>query len=160
MPTGPSLTFASANIGSQSSHSPQSVTVSNNGNAALTFPILGTGNNPGIVTGFTFDGATTCPQLYPSSSTAGTLAADASCVYAADFIPAAVTNTGSATLTDNIIAPSRFLSDDDVVVVLSIVTASGESAPQADAYSFRDGKIVKAQSFADTAMQERIYGTK
>jgi ketosteroid isomerase-like protein len=61
---------------------------------------------------------------------------------------------------DFIIAPSRFLADDDVVVVLSIVTASGESAPQADAYSFRDGKIVKAQSFADTAMQERIYGTK
>lgn len=61
---------------------------------------------------------------------------------------------------DFIIAPSRFLADDDVVVVLSIVTALGESAPQADAYSFRDGKIVKAQSFADTAMQERIYGTK
>ena len=48
------------------------------------------------------------------------------------------------------IAPSRFLADDDVVVVLAIVTASGESAPQADVYSFCDGKIVKAQSFADT----------
>ena len=47
---------------------------------------------------------------------------------------------------DFIIAPSRFLADDDVVVVLSIVTALGESAPQADAYSFRDGKIVKAQT--------------
>jgi ketosteroid isomerase-like protein len=60
------------------------------------------------------------------------------------------------------IAPSRFLADDDVdvVVVLSQVTAGGESAPQADVYTFRHGKIVIAQSFPDTAMQERVYGTK
>ena len=59
-------------------------------------------------------------------------------------------------------APSRFLADDDVdvVVVLSQVTAGGESAPQADVYTFRHGKIVIAQSFPDTAMQERVYGTK
>jgi ketosteroid isomerase-like protein len=57
-------------------------------------------------------------------------------------------------------APSRFLADEDVVVVLTIVTAGGESAPQADVYAFRDGKIVKAQSFGDTAMQERVFGTK
>ena len=42
--------------------------------------------------------------------------------------------------------PSRFLADDDVVVVLTQVTAGGESAPQADVVTFRDGKIVKAQS--------------
>jgi ketosteroid isomerase-like protein len=57
-------------------------------------------------------------------------------------------------------APSRFLADGDVVVVLTQVTAGGESAPQADAYTFRHGKIVKAESFGDTAMQERVYGTK
>jgi uncharacterized protein len=57
-------------------------------------------------------------------------------------------------------APSRFVAHDDVVVVLSQVTAGGESAPQADAYTFRHGKIVKAQSFADTATFERVYGTK
>jgi uncharacterized protein len=56
--------------------------------------------------------------------------------------------------------PSRFLADDDVVVVLAQVTAGGESAPQADVYTFRDGKIVKAQSFADTAMYDRVYGTR
>jgi len=58
------------------------------------------------------------------------------------------------------VAPSRFIAHDDVVVVLSQVTAGGESAPQADAYTFRHGKIVKAESFGDTAMQERVYGTK
>jgi len=56
--------------------------------------------------------------------------------------------------------PSRFLADDDVVVVLTQVTAGGESAPQADVATFRDGKIVKEQNLGDTAMFERVYGTK
>ena len=58
------------------------------------------------------------------------------------------------------IVPSRFLADDDVVVVLSQVTAGGESAPEADLFTFRDGKIVKAQNVGDTAMFERVFGTK
>ena len=57
-------------------------------------------------------------------------------------------------------APSRFLADGDVVVVLTQVTAGGESAPQADVMTIRDGKIVKAHSLGDTAMQERVWGTK
>lgn len=56
--------------------------------------------------------------------------------------------------------PTRFLADGDVVVVLTQVTAGGESAPQADVWTFRDGKIVKALNLTDTAMQERIWGTK
>ena len=56
--------------------------------------------------------------------------------------------------------PSRFLADDDVVVVLTQVTAGGESAPQADVLTFRDGKVAKVQSFGDTALQERVFGTK
>ena len=56
--------------------------------------------------------------------------------------------------------PSRFLADGDVVVVLTQVTAGGESASQADVFSFRDGKILKARDFGDTAMFERVYGTK
>ena len=58
------------------------------------------------------------------------------------------------------ITPTRFLADDDVVVVLTQVTAGGESAPQADVATFRDGKIVKEQNLGDTAMFERVYGTK
>ena len=56
--------------------------------------------------------------------------------------------------------PSRFLADDDVVVVLTQVTAGGESAPQVDVITYRDGKVVKYQGFGDTAMAERVWGTK
>ena len=54
--------------------------------------------------------------------------------------------------------PSGFLGDGDVAVVLTQVTAGGESAPEADVLTFRDGKMVKGQFFGDTAMQERVYG--
>ena len=53
-----------------------------------------------------------------------------------------------------------FLADGHVVVALTEVTAGGESSQEADVYTFRDGKIVKAQSFGDTAMQQRVFGTK
>ncbi len=58
--------------------------------------------------------------------------------------------------------PSRFLADDDVdvVVVLTQVTAGGESAPEADVSTFRGGKIVKVEAFGDTSMPERVYGRK
>jgi uncharacterized protein len=58
------------------------------------------------------------------------------------------------------ITPIRFLADDDVVVVLSQVSAGGESGLQADAYTYRDGKIVKAQDYGDTALFERVWGRK
>ena len=58
------------------------------------------------------------------------------------------------------VAPSSFLADGDVVVALTQVTAGGESGPEADVFTFRDGKIVKGQLFGDTAMLERVYGTK
>jgi ketosteroid isomerase-like protein len=56
--------------------------------------------------------------------------------------------------------PSRFVGDDDVVVALGQVTAGGESAPEADASTYRGGKIVKLQAYSDTAMFERVYGRK
>ncbi len=56
--------------------------------------------------------------------------------------------------------PSRFLADGDVVVAIGQITAGGESAPEVDLSTFRDGKIVKLQGFGDTAMQERVYGRK
>jgi hypothetical protein len=97
----PSLSFATTTVGSESSDSPQSVALSNIGNADLTFPVLA-GNNPSIASGFTLDVATTCPQLTGSSSAAGTLAHGESCIYAADFIPqAAGAVSGSLVLTDN-----------------------------------------------------------
>jgi uncharacterized protein len=47
---------------------------------------------------------------------------------------------------DFTIAPSRFLADDDVVVVLSMVTALGESAPQADASASATAKSSKPRA--------------
>jgi hypothetical protein len=97
----PSLDFIGASVGVQSSNSPQTVTVSNTGNADLTFPIPTADRNPGISSGFTLDSATTCPDLSVSSAT-GTLAAGASCLYAVDFTPAALESySGSLTLSDN-----------------------------------------------------------
>jgi uncharacterized protein len=56
--------------------------------------------------------------------------------------------------------PYRFLADGDDVLVLTHVTAGGESGLQADVLTYRNAKLLKAQSIADTAMQERVYGTK
>lgn len=54
----------------------------------------------------------------------------------------------------------RYLADGDVVMVLTRVTVGDESADEADVFEFRDGKVVKAHSFGDTAMQERVFGSK
>ena len=56
--------------------------------------------------------------------------------------------------------PERIVADGDDVVVITKVTAGGESALQADVLTYRDGKLVKALSISDTAMQERVYGRK
>lgn len=47
------------------------------------------------------------------------------------------------------------LADGDLVVVLTEVIVEGESYREANVYTFHDGKAIKAQSFGDTAMQER-----
>jgi ketosteroid isomerase-like protein len=56
--------------------------------------------------------------------------------------------------------PQYFLGDDERVVVLTSVTVGGETADQADVLTFRDGKVVKFQTAGDTAMQERVWGTR
>ena len=58
-------------------------------------------------------------------------------------------------------APEHFLGDGDLVVVLTRITADGQSADQADVLTFNaDGKVVKFQTAGDTAMQEQIWGRK
>ncbi len=99
--TLPSLTFASTAVGTTSSDSPQTVTLDNIGNAALTFPIPGAGNNPSIAAGFDLDNSSTCPQLSSSSGSAGTLAAGASCTDVINFTPVSGGNIiGSLSITD------------------------------------------------------------
>jgi sugar lactone lactonase YvrE len=100
----PSLTFAGTAFGSTSSDSPQTVTVENVGNASLTFPIPTNGSNPSIAANFTLNssGDSACPLVNSGSSTAGTLAAGASCQMPISFTPAAAgTLGGSLILTDN-----------------------------------------------------------
>jgi kumamolisin len=100
----PSLSFASTAYGATSTDSPQTVTIENTGNAALSFPVPSTGNNPGITANFTLNssGASACPLLSAASSTAGTLAPGASCLLPISFTPAAEgALSGSLALTDN-----------------------------------------------------------
>jgi len=97
----PQLVFAPTLVNSTSADSPQTVTVSNIGNANLTFPVPAAGNNASISTGFTPGDASTCPELN-SSSSAFTLAPGNSCSYVVSFSPAtAGPFDGSLVLTDN-----------------------------------------------------------
>jgi hypothetical protein len=100
----PSLSFASTAVGSTSTDGPQTVTVENVGNAALSFPIPSAGNNPSVAANFTLSskGSSACPLLNAGSSTAGTLAAGASCLLPISFTPtAAGAISGMLALTDN-----------------------------------------------------------
>jgi uncharacterized protein len=56
--------------------------------------------------------------------------------------------------------PNRFIGDGDVVVALTDVTIEGETATGADVFTFRNGKVVKAESFGDTSTMERVFGVK
>jgi hypothetical protein len=82
--------------------STDTVTVSNDGNASLTFQLPTTGDNPSLPANFAWDPSSTCAQTTPSSSTAFELAAGASCTMAFDFNPTPNGNvSGFAVLTDN-----------------------------------------------------------
>jgi ketosteroid isomerase-like protein len=57
-------------------------------------------------------------------------------------------------------SPQYWFSDDERVVVLTHVTLGGEEADQADVLTYRDGKLIKFQTAGDTAMLERVFGSK
>ena len=84
----PSLTFANTVIGSTSTDSPQTITVVNAGNAALTLPIPSSGYNPSIAANFTLNdnGTSACPVVSSGFSVPGTLAAGASCQLPISFV--------------------------------------------------------------------------
>lgn len=58
------------------------------------------------------------------------------------------------------VSPQFWFSDDERVVVLTQITLAGERADFADVLTFRDGKVVKFQSAGDTALLERVFGSK
>jgi ketosteroid isomerase-like protein len=57
-------------------------------------------------------------------------------------------------------SPQYWFSDEDRVVVLTQITLGGEQADTADVLTYRDGKLVKFQTAGDTAMLERVFGSK
>lgn len=96
------LAFASTNVGTVSSDSPQTVTVGNSGNAPLTFAPPASGQNPSITAGYTLAASSTCPQVSLTGNP-GVLAAGSSCTADVVFKPVAAsqTNTGSLIFTDD-----------------------------------------------------------
>ena len=103
----PALNFPTAtNVGSSDiADGASSVTLENVGNATLSLPIPVSGNDPSIGADFSLfsSGQGDCPLTTASSSSPGTLAAGASCVYSVTFAPIAVGNphNESLVLTDN-----------------------------------------------------------
>jgi uncharacterized protein len=56
--------------------------------------------------------------------------------------------------------PQHWFSDEQRVVVLCHTSMGGDEADTADVMTYREGKLVKFQSAADTAAMERHFGTK
>jgi uncharacterized protein len=57
-------------------------------------------------------------------------------------------------------SPEYWFSDEDRVVVLTHTTLDGEEADSVDVLTYRDGKLVKFQTAGDTALLERVFGSK
>ena len=57
-------------------------------------------------------------------------------------------------------SPQYWFSDDQRVVVLTHVTVGGEQADQVDVLTYREGKVIRFQTAGDTALFERVFGSK
>lgn len=57
-------------------------------------------------------------------------------------------------------SPQYWFSDEDRVVVLTQITLAGEHADAVDVLTYGDGKLVKFQTAGDTALLERVFGSK
>lgn len=98
----PSLSFATASLGTESST--QTVTLENIGNTPLTLPVPNAGFNPSVAANFVLNTGATgdCPQVNSNSLAAATLAAGAQCQMPIAFAPQASGSvSGSVVLTDN-----------------------------------------------------------
>ena len=57
--------------------------------------------------------------------------------------------------------PQHWFADEERVVVLTQITVAGEKADSADVLTFdSDAKLVKFQTAGDTALFERVFGSK
>jgi ketosteroid isomerase-like protein len=57
-------------------------------------------------------------------------------------------------------SPQYWFSDEDRVVVLTHISVGGEQADSADVLTYRDGELVKFQTAGDTALFERVFGSR
>ena len=99
----PALNFASTQVGSTSTDSPQTIAVENLGNGTLTFPVPANGGNPSVPPNFTSNPnqPISCQFLTAGSSTAATLPAGQMCFMSISFTPtAAGTFSSPLVLTD------------------------------------------------------------
>ena len=55
---------------------------------------------------------------------------------------------------------SQLVAEGDTVIAITEVTAGGETGEDADVFTVRNGKTVRAQMHGDTALLERVYGKK
>jgi uncharacterized protein len=55
---------------------------------------------------------------------------------------------------------NRLIADGDTVVALTDVAVGDERGEDADVFTIRDGKTVRVVVHNDTALMERVYGTK
>ena len=54
----------------------------------------------------------------------------------------------------------RLIAEGDTVVAITEVSAGGETSEDADVFTIRNGKTVRAEMHGDTALLERVYGKK
>jgi uncharacterized protein len=54
----------------------------------------------------------------------------------------------------------RLIAEGDTVVAITEVSAGGETGENADVFTIRNGKTVRAEIHGDTALTERVYGKK
>ena len=55
---------------------------------------------------------------------------------------------------------NALVAEGDTVVALTEVSVGGETGQNADVFTVRDGKTVRAQVHGDTAMLERVFGKR
>jgi uncharacterized protein len=55
---------------------------------------------------------------------------------------------------------NRLIAEGDTVVAITEVSAGGETGEDADVFTIRNGKTVRAEIHGDTALLERVYGKK
>jgi uncharacterized protein len=54
----------------------------------------------------------------------------------------------------------RMIAEGDTVVAITEVSVDGETGEDADVFTIRNGKTIRAEMHGDTALMEKVYGRK